>query len=422
MSAQSEDCYKPVTPATLPFSFNAATLEGLVHGVFGNALVGWVWDTAQPEKVVAVEVFSPDGFYTQIAADGFQAELQTAGKRNGHCAIILPLPEKLLQSGPSLVVVVAGTLHVLKPVGGPDQHVFENWMAQHDKLLRQLLVHRIHWELTGQGASKEDLESELAQIDPDAMVGLNTLVQQVLRKQPVFAAPRKVSYADDLVRSAYLGVLKREPEPRAYEHYSNAMRNGLTLQDLISELMTTAGCQDSVIVSDKTTPKSEMAQALQEAASVMSGLMQRLEQVQQAFIRPEIVELTVKEIVMGVYQGCLKREPEPRAYEIYGNAIRNGLTLQEFITDIVKEPEFLTSSGLVPASAQIGFTELRQLSGSMERAVLTLAMEAASMSLENKGHARSAPQQHTKAAIEAKTSSLKGRKATALTTSRNRAI
>jgi hypothetical protein len=45
---------------------------------------------------------------------------------------------------------------------------------------------------------------------------------------------------EELVQSAYRGVLKRDAEPRGIEVYGNALRNGMPQADLIAELIRTS--------------------------------------------------------------------------------------------------------------------------------------------------------------------------------------
>lgn len=87
--------------------------------------------------------------------------------------------------------------------------------------------------------------------------------------------------------------------------------------------------------------------------------------------------LSIEVLVRNAYRGVLKRDAEPRAIEVYGNALGNGMPLADLIAELIRTPEFLATAGLAPAGGGGDAAELRRLAAAMERAMLTLAIGAA---------------------------------------------
>jgi len=71
------------------------------------------------------------------------------------------------------------------------------------------------------------------------MNSLSSIVRTISRLKWNEAGARKEVSFEELVQHAYRGVLKRDAEAKGIEIYSNALRNGMSLSDLIAELAST---------------------------------------------------------------------------------------------------------------------------------------------------------------------------------------
>ena len=73
-------------------------------------ITGWVWDPAEPDRAVEVEIHADDVPFARVAADGLRADLVTAGKGNGRHGFKYPVPFWLKDRRPHHIrVTVAGT-------------------------------------------------------------------------------------------------------------------------------------------------------------------------------------------------------------------------------------------------------------------------------------------------------------------------
>ena len=274
MVSQPKKGYMPDIELQLPEALPGLTLEGVLEGVRDNRLHGWVWDTANPAQAIVVEVLGPAGYYSVTVADEFRADLQSASKRNGCCAINLLLPEELIshETG-GWALIVEGTTHALRPVGGPDHSVIENWVAHQGNLLWQLLTQRVYWAMTGQRASKAEFDIIVAKMEHDAASALSVLVQRLARQQQVSSAQDTLNWTvNDVVRAVYKGVLKREPEARGYEIYGYALRHGLAHHDFIGELLRLPEFHEIASLAFVSTHNSSSASAMVELTRLSSSI------------------------------------------------------------------------------------------------------------------------------------------------------
>ena len=212
------------------------SIEGLTEPVQHGILPGWVWDTDKPDAVQYVEAFDGEGFYRRVAANGFRHDLELAGKRSGYCLFAVPLPDGLENP---LHLLLDGTGHRLNtwPVSIPG--VAPDWLETEGAALRaNLLTHRLTWSVLNRPATAAELVDAAARTgDAHALTGLvRTLLAQVPPPEP---AKHESPAIDEIVRQAYLGVLRREAEPAGIEIYGHALRSGMSLSQLVRELIQT---------------------------------------------------------------------------------------------------------------------------------------------------------------------------------------
>jgi hypothetical protein len=74
------------------------------------SLGGWAWDKTQPNAAIKVEIYDGTTLLVTVTAEGFRADLQSAGKGDGKHAFNYALPQTL-RDGQSHIISVryAGT-------------------------------------------------------------------------------------------------------------------------------------------------------------------------------------------------------------------------------------------------------------------------------------------------------------------------
>lgn len=108
-----------VRPEQLPDESEAAFVEGVIDGASRRVLRGWAWLPHQPEAAATVQVHHGSGVLAETVASAFRADLAAAGKRGGHCAFELSLPN-LPDGEIALAVTVNGQSLLGSPVVLPD--------------------------------------------------------------------------------------------------------------------------------------------------------------------------------------------------------------------------------------------------------------------------------------------------------------
>lgn len=78
-------------------------VEGVVDGLQGPLLRGWAWFPQNPDKTAHVQVFLGDRLLSEQDATQFRPDLESAGKRGGHCGFECALPS--LPNGPAMLEV-----------------------------------------------------------------------------------------------------------------------------------------------------------------------------------------------------------------------------------------------------------------------------------------------------------------------------
>jgi hypothetical protein len=151
----------------------------------------------------------------------------------------------------------------------------------------------------------------------------------------------------------------------------------------LSELETQVASGNATMLGDagtelETQVASGNAMTLGDAGTEldMSGGPDLATLVNSSAATPEVHADNIKELVQNAYRGVLKRDAEPRGIELYGNALRNGMSQADLIAQLIDTPEF-RSLGLIAALNESQTTEFRRLASSIERAMLTLAITGA---------------------------------------------
>jgi hypothetical protein len=99
------------------------------HEIAGPRTVeGWVWDPAQPDTPLRVDIYLDDLMLASVLADRFRPDLLQAGKGNGGHGFVYPLPAHLLGTAPQQIrVTISGTgvplrdtpRRLARPAGAP---------------------------------------------------------------------------------------------------------------------------------------------------------------------------------------------------------------------------------------------------------------------------------------------------------------
>ena len=140
-----------------------ATIEGVMEGVPHDAFSGWVWDPANPDAELSVEVIGPD-FYIRIAATEHRPDLAAAGKRKGNCWFKTLVPAGISEMAQGLTVaLLAGTSHRLRPVAEQNRVLDVGWLDT-QPLDLQLIINaqRIRFGLNLPPLSEQQLDGILA--------------------------------------------------------------------------------------------------------------------------------------------------------------------------------------------------------------------------------------------------------------------
>jgi hypothetical protein len=158
--------------------------------------------------------------------------------------------------------------------------------------------------------------------------------------------------ADDLVKSVYAALLKREPDEQALSVYAARLRESKDLSQLLSTIARSQEHWETLLA----LRAEELVQAIQGAClrapdertcrayvdQLRRGkdLMAVLAKVVRS---PEhwesMVELRADDLVKSVYAALLKREPDEQALSVYGAQLRNGKDLSQLLSSVARSQE-----------------------------------------------------------------------------------
>ncbi|HJQ27421.1 MAG TPA: hypothetical protein VKA60_26285 [Blastocatellia bacterium] len=74
---------------------SALTFEGFHDIADCNGIVGWAWDSSQPNTVIFVDIYADGVVFATVPADQFRQDLVDAGKGNGYHGFSIATPESL---------------------------------------------------------------------------------------------------------------------------------------------------------------------------------------------------------------------------------------------------------------------------------------------------------------------------------------
>jgi len=219
-------------------SRSLSAVEGLVESVSKGILSGWVWDRRAPDDILAVEVAGPAGLYTRAIADNFRDDLLVAGKRQGWCQFLAPLPSYYSETpAERLVVLIDGTGHRLRHVSDQNHEPIEDWLDHQSAEVRpSLFVQRCCYDIHGRIPTEAELAAWLPFASKD-FHGLTTLVRSIaLSKSDEAACDRRMD-VEDIIQNVYRGVLGREADPQGIADQSEMLRNGMPLAEMIANFV-----------------------------------------------------------------------------------------------------------------------------------------------------------------------------------------
>lgn len=208
------------------------SIEGYAEPLADGKITGWIWNPADPGRALQVEAFNGSTFYRRTVADLFRDDLLRAGKRAGYCSFEIPAPANLEGE---LHIVLDGTPHRLLDPSSSETGLVLDWLDGDGLFLRPtLLVHRLTSGVLGRPATRLELLKSSTQTGD--VHALTRLARTIMASAPDLAAERSEEY---LVDQVYLGVLTRLADARGITIYSEALRSGMSLSDLIQELIRT---------------------------------------------------------------------------------------------------------------------------------------------------------------------------------------
>lgn len=207
-------------------------IEGYAELPQDGRIAGWVWNPAEPGRALHVEVFNGSTFYQRTVADLFREDLLQVGKRAGYCSFEVILPAGLEGE---LHVILDGTPHCLRVATSEASGLMMNWLDTEGLFLRpSLLVHRLTSSVLGRSATRLELLRSATQTGD--VHALTRLARSIMASAPDLTVERSEEF---LVDQVYLGVLTRTAEERGITMYSEALRGGMPLANLIRELIQT---------------------------------------------------------------------------------------------------------------------------------------------------------------------------------------
>jgi hypothetical protein len=88
-----------------PKSITCLGYEGVHETADCNAVVGWAWNTTQPNASIDVEIYDNDLLLGHVSADQFRQDLADGGKGNGAHAFAYTLPSGVKDGRPHTISV-----------------------------------------------------------------------------------------------------------------------------------------------------------------------------------------------------------------------------------------------------------------------------------------------------------------------------
>lgn len=244
------------------------SIEGYAEEAVDGKVSGWVWNSAEPARATHVEIFNGGTFYQRTLADLFRDDLARAGKRAGYCSFQVTLPPAFEGE---LHVILDGTPHRLYTLPSTELGMMEGWLDGDGLFLRpSLLVHRLTNSVLGRSATRLELLKFATQTGD--VHTLSRLARTIMASAPDIATERSEEY---LVDQIYLGVLTRAADERGLQVYSDGLRGGMAVSNIIRELIRSPEFARSLVpatpavTGDVSADMREMSRAMKAALSTL---------------------------------------------------------------------------------------------------------------------------------------------------------
>lgn len=245
------------------------SIEGYAEPPLDGKVGGWVWNAAEPGRALHVEVFNGGTFYQRTTADLFRDDLLRAGKRAGYCSFQVVLPAAFEGE---LHVVLDGTAHRLYDAPSIEPGLMQDWLDADGLFLRpSLLIHRLTSSVLGRSATRLELLKSATQTGD--VHALSRLARTIMASAPDIATERSEEY---LVEEIYLGVLTRSADERGLTVYSDGLRAGMTVSNVIRELIKSPEFARFNAPSAILTEVSDVSGGTREMARAMKAVLTTL--------------------------------------------------------------------------------------------------------------------------------------------------
>ncbi|ACA14768.1 hypothetical protein M446_0193 [Methylobacterium sp. 4-46] len=236
----------------------------------------------------------------------------------------------------------------------------------HDQLYQLLTSREFHDAFMRTRMARQSLVGEifasLLGREPDPS-GFDTYSQELTVKSPgqviagllksdEFKARHRADFsgidADTLVAAAYTAILEREADPAGVEMYGNALRSGMSAHALLSEFIAMQPAQAAFrqavveglyksLLGRAPDPVGleghSQALATDTPSKVIEDILGSQEFLERERRMPGKTDAAT--LVGAVYTAILGRDPDPRGIEIYGEALRNGMTVHALLAEFV---------------------------------------------------------------------------------------
>lgn len=204
-------------------------LEGFAERPVDGTIRGWAWDSDAPDQALVVEAFDGDTFYARATAELFADDLQSCGRRAGHCMFEIRVPPSVAGD---VHVLVEGTGDRLRTPPSSDVDPMRDWLEGPGARIRaNLLVHRLVQDLVGRPATSLELIRFAPQVATP--YGIVRLVRTILDD----AIGASLFTSREVVQQAYVGVLGRAADEGGLNSSIGLLHDGAPVSQLIRILV-----------------------------------------------------------------------------------------------------------------------------------------------------------------------------------------
>jgi hypothetical protein len=197
------------------------TLEGMVELLNAGAIVGWIWDRAQPERIVSVDIYDGSLLLGRTLGNLQRDDLHEAGVRNGQCGFRFELPLSMLDMKFHVIRIVASGTELELPNSplrfGPSQITP---LIEEVSRLRQQIVHLS--SIVGEFSSSDGkFQREIMHVLADRLDAFAAIQQESVDRR----LEELTHYSAKL--AAEVGPPKQEPKRRSKQSRTGAVNDGI---------------------------------------------------------------------------------------------------------------------------------------------------------------------------------------------------